>query len=154
MTGNASRSAPRHTRRAWGFALACLLLGPPVGAVLVMLLLPVLELATAPATALSRLSATAVLEHAGATLVLAIFSFLLGGLPALASAIWIGLRTYHRGRFGYLEGLAVALIATVVLAPVRLPETFDVRQWTLGMLAVPLALASALVVRAILGRWM
>lgn len=150
----AQAASPGYARRALGFALACLLLGPPVGASLIMLAIPVVELIASRGGSLARFSIGELGNYIGSILIAAIVSFLFGGLPALASAIWVGMRTYRFGRFGYVEAVLVSLISTLVLAPFTLPGSADPRTWTLGTLMLPASLVSALIVRWMLGRWM
>lgn len=154
MTATEQRGAPDHSRRAWGFGLACFFLGPPIGAVLIMLAMPLADAVASGGASLVSFRLSELADYLGSILAVALLSFLFGGLPALASAIWVGIRTYDRGRFGYGEAMVVAALATVLLAPVRVPVSLDPRSWTLGTLALPASIAAAAVVRWVLGRWL
>lgn len=84
----------------------------------------------------------------------AVFGFLLGGLPALLSAMWLGRRTFLRGGFGYLEAIATAVVATVlgqVLLALLLGERRGLASGALAFL--PVGVSSGVICRALLGRF-
>jgi len=147
---------PDYTRRAIGFGLACLLLGPPIGAVLIMLGFPLIELIQTRGASLDGFGLTSAGQYVAAIFIAALVSYVFGGFPALASAVWVGVRTFWSGRFGYGEAFVVGLVSTLLLAPVslKMPSTIDPMLWTIGDMVLPASLASALIVRRILGRWM
>lgn len=154
MTDDRSSAAPGYSRRAIGFALACLLLGPPIGACLIMLCFPIADFVVTGGASLARFEPAELSGHLASMVIAAVLSYLFGGLPALASAIWVGMRTYKFGRFGYIEASLVSLVSTLALVPFKPPASTDLATWTLGSLVLPASVVSALIVRRILGRWM
>lgn len=147
-------ASPPFMRRAIGFALACLLLGPPIGGLLIMAGLPVADAIASRGASLARLSLNEAGSYLLSSLVVGLVSFAFGALPALASAIWVGWRTYHHGRFGYGEAVIVATIATLMLSQFKFPASPDPKTWTLGILVLPASITAAIVLRWFLGRWM
>lgn len=136
-------------QRAWRVGVFIVLVGPLIGA-----LVMIAVMAGANGWGMATGSpATALLELAQAAAMFAIFGYLLGGLPALLSAIWLGRRSARRGGFGYGEAIATAIVATIlgnVLFATMLGEFRN--PFTSGVSFVPVGVASALVVRWMLGR--
>lgn len=135
------------TARSVAVAAFVALTGPPVGSLGVLLVM----------AARSFLGDTdsngsiGLVELFNAVAIFALFGYVLGGLPAVLSAAWLGLRTYRNGGFGYGEAVLTAIAATVCFATLFLARN----DWDpfLGALSlVVLTVPSALVVRRLLGR--
>ena len=50
------------------------------------------------------------------------FSYIIGGLPALIAAIWLGRRTYLDGGFTYRQAVTTALVASAILHASDIPN--------------------------------
>lgn len=84
----------------------------------------------------------------------AIFSYLIGGLPALLAGIALGYRSYHNSHVSYLRAIIMSIAATL-LGTVVLETILRTRDETsLGLLFVmiPSAVLSAVLCRFFLGR--
>lgn len=97
-----------------------------------------------------------VAAHAVFTLVylVAIFSYVIGGLPALLAGIALGYHTYHNAHISYLRAIVTSIAATL-LGTVVLEFILRTRDETsLGLLFVmiPAAVLSAVLCRSFLGR--
>jgi hypothetical protein len=88
--------------------LTCVLLGPPVGGIVLSLLLTVIG----P-------EKIGVLQALGAALLIMPFSYLSGGLSALVSGIIMAAYGYYRGRPPLVLALVVACAVFVVLQSVQ-----------------------------------
>ena len=87
-------------------------------------------------------------------------SYVIGLVPALLSSIWIGWLTYRQGTFSYGQGIAGAIIMTIVLpgtifllslvlrgAQIGRPMSYLV----VGAVMAVIAVLSALIMRWLLG---
>lgn len=136
-------------QRAWRVGLFIVVAGPLIGTLLTFVVMLI-------ANGWGREGAGkpfALVELLQVAAMLALFGFIFGGLPALLSAAWLARRTFLRGGFGYLEAIATAVVATIlgnVLFATMLGEFRN--PFTSGVSFVPVGVASALVVRWMLGR--
>lgn len=135
-------------RRAVRVALFAAVGGPLIGAAVYLALL-LASSALQLGEASLRESAVAVGNIA---LLVVVFAYAIGGLPALAAGVWLAWRTARRGGVGYGEAaLAGALSALLLPLWMRLTgETSGfVGQW---LLVGPVAIVAALIGRYLLGR--
>lgn len=150
-----SASPPvRYQRRALAVVALVVLLGPPIGSLLISVpVAPFLFAANVSDFSLSGLFsglASAVMLAAFA----AMFSYIYGGLAALISALWLGTRTYHCGTFGYEEAVLVAVVASCLggLAMAMLVFEQPSAYLTFLVMLIPASIVSALMCRWLLGR--
>lgn len=113
-TPTVSRPEPHFPGRGAAVAVVTLLLGPPIGSLVVTgFLFSGVFLTPVPDGGLG--SQPDVVE-AGVTFALlsALYSYIFGGVQALASGIWLGYRTWRVGTFTRREALIAALVVSVV----------------------------------------
>ena len=106
-------------RRRWplrGFLVAVFIfaVAPPLGALLLAVAM-VIWLGFAPTSGQELQAADIFRElqsYASVMVLMVMFSHLFGGWQAALAAVWLGMRTFWRGTFGYVEALLVALLAS------------------------------------------
>lgn len=119
MSGGADIPAPAPERaplRGLLVALFIFFIGPPIGALL--LIGPGFLLAGAPSTTGMSEFPPAMQNDLKSYLSVALFMLMLshvaGGTQALFTGVWLGLRTYLRGTFGYGEAAMAALVVSAI----------------------------------------
>lgn len=136
--------------RALGVALFYALIGPLAGGAPIILL------------AAGNAAATDADKLGNSIAVLIGFTYLFGGAAALITGLWLGLRTWRRGTFGYgraaVVGLVASLLSGIVFAlAVSTPESgpSDASRGgggAMGVFLVPFAVISALLCRWLVGK--
>ncbi|MFN3869214.1 MAG: hypothetical protein ACK4MF_09135 [Hyphomicrobiaceae bacterium] len=122
-------------------------LGPPIGSLPIAFVMAVHG-------AINQEDATSLddLANAGAIAVLAaIFSYVIGGISAVVSAMWLARRTFQNGGFSYRQAIATALVtAGLIIRPSWSTLSLDMveRYAAFGSVAV----FSAVVCRFFIGR--
>ena len=137
-----ARRAPPSRAIAVGVLIA--LLGPPIGA---LLLLPVFlphmgSALTPPGAPISPLRSIAIVMGYG---------YLLGGVPALACGLWLGVQTWLRGGFSYRHSAATAVIASLFIVVLMLGRSLSLAKLPLAAVLMLATIAVAMVLRAIFG---
>lgn len=153
MSGRADERSRRYAMRALVVALVIVVLGPPLGILPVALLGWVVDFlgGTGGATGMSLSGVIGGLL--GGSLAMSVYSYVFGGLQAIACALWLAPRTYRHGGFSFGEALATALVVSAAAAVVFV--TADHRDLA-GALALSaflgaFACLSALMCRLVLG---
>jgi len=121
MTEQAEPAEPAAARSRWplrGFLTAVFIViaGPPVGALLLAGPLYI----QAGRHAVTDLQPEALHSefqvYMSVVYLMVLFSHVVGGIQALLAAIWLGIRTYLRGTFGYGEAVLAALVVSTIWA--------------------------------------
>ena len=108
--GTYTGNAPTYPRRALGIATVIIVTGPLIGGLIFIGAFGVKELVGSSGREMRSLLEVAIYARQ-----LIFASYVIGLVPALLSSIWIGWLTYRQGTFSYGQGIAGAIIMTIVL---------------------------------------
>ena len=157
-----SHIPPARTRwplRGFLTATFIFVVGPPIGAIL--LVVPLFFLSGqhtvadfSPESVQNELS-----SYLSVSILMVVFSHFFGGVQAGLSAIWLGVRVFFRGTFGYGEAVLVALVASLIWAMrvSNLGALLDFRavlSGDFGGEGFPLMLIAASLLSALICRWL
>lgn len=139
--------------RAFTVAAFILLLGPPAGSLFYSVILGAFMLADPIEGATKVEPAASVASFIVLILFSAFLSYLYGGLSALFSAIWLGVRTFRNGSFSYVEAVLTAVVAGGAGALLMVFVIFEQRADELSLLGILIGpgILSALICRWLLG---
>lgn len=138
----------RYLRRALGVAAFILLIAPPVGFWVYFALMSLRFSELGAGVSVEALKAVPEAIAVGS-----LFSYLLGGMPALISAVPSAWVVWRHGTLAYWQAIGFAVVASVLVVLGLQISAYPDVEWraVLGMIAFVAALS---VVSAVICRWM